>query len=123
MGESSKFPKSRNFEISILKNAVCQLNIYNFKFKWSVVLRQTENKSERLNTISLIQHFEDESHPKNPDLRNNPENFHPCQNLITPVPLPKMSLYKFGQSPLIFVQKIKSMDNQLQHYTPSVRRI
>ena len=40
MGESSKFPKS--------KLAVYQLNIHNFKFKWSNVFRQTDNKSEKL---------------------------------------------------------------------------
>ena len=30
--------------------------------------------------ISLVQHFEafQRSHPQNPVLRNNPENFHPC---------------------------------------------
>ena len=38
MGESSKFKKSWTFETPILK-----LNIHNFKFKWSIVLRQTEN--------------------------------------------------------------------------------
>ena len=43
IGECSKFPKSWTFEISILKLAVCPLNIRNFKIKWSVVLRQTEN--------------------------------------------------------------------------------
>ena len=43
-----KFPKSWTFEISILKHAVCPLNIHNFKIKWSIVLRKTENKSEKL---------------------------------------------------------------------------
>ena len=48
MGESSKFPKSQNFETPFIKFVVCPLNIHNFKFKWSNVLRQTENKSEKL---------------------------------------------------------------------------
>ena len=48
IGESSKFPKSWTFEISILELAVCLLNIHNFKIKWSIILRQTENKSEKL---------------------------------------------------------------------------
>ena len=33
--------------------------------KWSVILKQTENKSKEAITISLIQH---------PEFRNNPEN-------------------------------------------------
>ena len=57
MGESSKFPKPRTFETPILKLAECPLNIDNFKFKWSIVLRQTKNKSEAI-IISLIQDFE-----------------------------------------------------------------
>ena len=44
MGESSKFPKSKTFETPIFKFAVCPLNIYNFKFKWSIVFRQTVYK-------------------------------------------------------------------------------
>ena len=48
MGESSKFPKSLTFETPILKLAVCPLNITNFKFKWSIVLRQTVYKSGKL---------------------------------------------------------------------------
>ena len=35
-------------KLQILKLAVCPLNIHNFKFKCSVVIRQTENKSEKL---------------------------------------------------------------------------
>ena len=31
---------------------------HNFKFKWSIVLRKTENKSREAIVISLIQHFE-----------------------------------------------------------------
>ena len=42
MGEISKFPKFETFKTPILKLAVCPLNIHNFKFKWSIVLRQTE---------------------------------------------------------------------------------
>ena len=34
MGESSNFPKSLSFEISILKLAVYPLNIHNSKIKW-----------------------------------------------------------------------------------------
>ena len=48
IGESSKFSKSRAFETSILKLAVCLLNVYNFTIKWSNVVRQTEYKSEKL---------------------------------------------------------------------------
>ena len=53
MGESSKFPKSLIFETPNFKLAVCTLNIHNFKFKWSIVLRQTENKSEKLSYYIL----------------------------------------------------------------------
>ena len=48
VGERSKFPKSLTFETPILKLAVCPLNIHNFKFKWSIVRRQTENKPAKL---------------------------------------------------------------------------
>ena len=48
MGESSEFPKSWTFKTPILKLAVCPINIHYFKFKWSNVLRQTENKAEKL---------------------------------------------------------------------------
>ena len=48
MGESSKFQKSWTFEIQILKLAVCLQSVYNFKFKWSIVQRGTEKKSEKL---------------------------------------------------------------------------
>ena len=48
MGESSKFPKFRTFKTPILKLAVCPLNIHNFKFKWSIVLGQTENNQNLL---------------------------------------------------------------------------
>ena len=41
MGESPKIPK-------IFQNLQCQLNIHNLKFKWSIVFRQTEYKSENL---------------------------------------------------------------------------
>ena len=53
MGESSKCPKSRNFQTSNLKLAVCPLNIHNFKVKWSIDFRQTVPIK-----ISIIQHFE-----------------------------------------------------------------
>ena len=33
---------------SLIKLAVCPQNIHNFKFKWSNVFRQTDNKSEKL---------------------------------------------------------------------------
>ena len=39
---------SLTFETPILKLALCPLNIHNFKFKWSIVLRQTENKPKKL---------------------------------------------------------------------------
>ena len=50
MGESSKFQKNLNLATPILKLAVavCPINIHNFKFKWSNVLRKTENKSKKL---------------------------------------------------------------------------
>ena len=46
--ESSKFLKSRTLEILILKLAVGLQNLYNFNFKWSIVLNRikTENKQE-----------------------------------------------------------------------------
>ena len=47
MGESSKFPKSWTFETPFLKFAVYLLIMHNFKFKWSNVLIQTENKPEK----------------------------------------------------------------------------
>ena len=43
-----KIRRSKVTEYAALKLAVCPLNIHNFKFKWSIVLRQTENKSEKL---------------------------------------------------------------------------
>ena len=57
-----KFPwvKVQNFhnlELSkyqILKLAICPLNIHNFMFKWSIVFRQIENKSGKLNTTSAL---------------------------------------------------------------------
>ena len=48
MGESSKFLKSWTFKTAILKLPVCPLNIHNFKFKWSNVLRPIKTKSEKL---------------------------------------------------------------------------
>ena len=29
-----------------------------------------------------------ESHPQNPEFRNNPENFHPCVSKVTWFPVP-----------------------------------
>ena len=72
MGESSKRPKSWTFEISILKLAVCLLNIHNFKIKWSIVLRRTENKSEKLiqpPNSAFWGWLSVESHPQNPEFR------------------------------------------------------
>ena len=43
-----KVQNVQNPELSNLKLALCPLNIHNFKFKWSNVLRQTENKPEKL---------------------------------------------------------------------------
>ena len=57
MGESSKFQKSRTFEIQILKLAVCLQSVNSFKFKWSITQRWNENKSEAIK-ICLVQHFE-----------------------------------------------------------------
>ena len=48
MGESSNFQNPEFSKLPILKLAVCPLNIHNFKFKWSIVFRKTENKSEKL---------------------------------------------------------------------------
>ena len=42
MGESSKI---LNFEIQILKVAVCVQSVNNFKFKWAIAQIWTENKS------------------------------------------------------------------------------
>ena len=51
MGE---VPNFQNPELSKLHSCTRRpLNIHNFKFKWSNVLSQTENKSEK-----LFQHFE-----------------------------------------------------------------
>ena len=58
MRESSNIPKSLPFKTPILKLAVCPQIIHNFKFKWSIVLRQTEYKSENPTTSSIIQYFE-----------------------------------------------------------------
>ena len=48
MSGSSKFQKSWTFEIQILKLAVCLQSANKLKFKWSIVQRGTENKSEKL---------------------------------------------------------------------------
>ena len=69
--ESSKFSKILKFRTPFLKFAVYPLNILNFKFKWSNILRQTSNKSGIM--VSLIQHFVAdilESQPQNPEFRN-----------------------------------------------------
>ena len=47
MSEGSNLPKSWTFETPILKLSVCPLDIHNLKFKWSIVFRQTEYKSEK----------------------------------------------------------------------------
>ena len=43
-----EFQKSWTFEIQILKLSVSLQSVYNFKFKWSIAQRWTENKSEKL---------------------------------------------------------------------------
>ena len=44
-----------------------------------IVLRQTENKLEKLyNLLNSAFWVSVESQPQNPELRNNPENFYPC---------------------------------------------
>ena len=48
MGESSTFQKSWTFQNQILKLAVCLKSVNNFKYKWSIAQRWTENKSEKL---------------------------------------------------------------------------
>ena len=53
MGECSKFPKSWTFETPILKLVVRPLNSHNFKLKWSIAFRQTENK-EAIVTVSPL---------------------------------------------------------------------
>ena len=45
--ESLKF-QNPELLIWILKLAVCLQNFNNFKFKWSIILRHTENKSKKL---------------------------------------------------------------------------
>ena len=69
----------------ILKLEVAPLKIYNFKFQWSIVFRQT--KINQGSYYSLIQRFETdfllmfsvESQPQNSELKNNPENFQRCE--------------------------------------------
>ena len=48
MGEISKFqnPDFLKFDLKTCRMPTKYIN--NFKFKWSIVLRQTENKSEKL---------------------------------------------------------------------------
>ena len=46
MGEILQFQKSWTFKIQILKLAVCLQSVNNFKFKWWIAQRWTENKSE-----------------------------------------------------------------------------
>ena len=48
MGESSKFPKSSTFETQILKLAVCQLNIHNFKVRKVAKIRNKYNQVPHL---------------------------------------------------------------------------
>ena len=57
MGESSKLPESWTFKTPFLKFEVYPLSIHNLKLKWSIVLGQTDNKTEAI-MVSLIQHFE-----------------------------------------------------------------
>ena len=47
--ETSTWVKVQNFQNPELsKLALYPLNIFNFKFKWSIVLSKTVNKSEKL---------------------------------------------------------------------------
>ena len=65
----------------VLKLAVCQLDIHNFKFKWSFVFgRQNINQRTYYNLPNSVFWcwLSMESQPQNPEFRNNPENFHPC---------------------------------------------
>ena len=57
-----------------------QKYINNSKFKWSIGLRWTENKSQKLlkSVKFSILSLSMESQPQNSEFRNNPENFYPC---------------------------------------------
>ena len=81
MGESSKYPKSWNFEIPILKPAVCLLDIHNYKLNGKLYLNKLK-KNQRSYTNLPNSAFwgclSTESQPQNPEFRNSPENFLPC---------------------------------------------
>ena len=81
MGESLKFPKSRTFETSILKLAVCpqKFSISSLNGQLSLDRLYINRKTYyRLpNSASM------ESQAQNPEFRNNPENFHPCMTELS----------------------------------------
>ena len=77
----SKFPKSWTFETSILKLAVCPLNIHNFNFTGHLSLDKLYiNRKTHyiLPNSAFWDWLSMESQLQNPEFRNNPENFHPC---------------------------------------------
>ena len=78
MGESWKFQKSFNFEIQILKHALCLQRIHNFKFKWSLPLDELKIHQRSYQNLPNSAFWE--SQPQNPEFRNNPDNFHPCDD-------------------------------------------
>ena len=89
-----KISKILNFRNFNLKACSMHTRYHNFKFKWSVVLRQTENKSEKLTNVlnsAFWGWLSVESHSQNPEFRNNPENFHPWQ---PPQVLIYLSIYR-----------------------------
>ena len=73
MGESPKFPNSETFEIQTFKHVV---NNSNLKFKSSIVLRHRV-----INQRSYYSQFNSAFH-QNPEFRNTPENFKPCNHLL-----------------------------------------
>ena len=83
MGESSNFPKSWTFETPVLKLAVCPLNIYNFKLNDQLSLDRP-NMNQRtyynLSNSAFWGWLSMESQPQDPEFRNDPENFHPCDS-------------------------------------------
>ena len=81
MGESSKFPKPWTLENQNLKLAVCLQNIKNSKFDGQIPLDKLKLNQKSyyyLQNSAFWGWLSMESQPHNPEFRNNPENFHPC---------------------------------------------
>ena len=81
MGESSKFPISWTLENQNSKLAVCLQNIKNSKLNGQLPLDKLKlnHKSDYyLQNSAFWGGLSMESQPQNPEFRNNPEKFHPC---------------------------------------------